>query len=57
MAFLGKRKWRFGNEERGLWRDILISKSGSWRVLNESKDSKNEFRWWKDHKRVCGQGV
>jgi len=36
-ALLGKWKWRLGKEEQGLWSDILFSKYGSWKALNDKK--------------------
>jgi len=54
IALLGKWKWRLGKKERGLWRDIITSKYGSLRALNESKDNRYDSLWWRDLGKVCG---
>ena len=52
-ALLGKWKWRLGTEEKGLWRDIIVSKYGSWRNFNDFNNYSNKSLWWKDLKKVC----
>ena len=54
MALLGKWKWRLGCEKSGLWKQVLESKYGSWRGLNDSVVSNIESWWWRDIKKVCG---
>jgi len=56
MALLGKWKWRLGKEDPRLWKEILDSKYGSWRALDEAKGSKLESWWWRDIKKLCGKG-
>ncbi|XP_027905945.1 uncharacterized protein LOC114165552 [Vigna unguiculata] len=34
-ALLAKWKWRLGVEDHGVWKQILDSKYGSWRVLGQ----------------------
>jgi len=57
MEVLGKWKWRLGTEEKGTWRDIIVSKYGFWRNFNDFKSYSNESLWWKDLKKVCGNTV
>jgi len=45
-----------GKEDPSLWKEILDSKYGSWRVLDEAKGSKLESWWWRDIKNLCGKG-
>lgn len=52
-ALLGKWKWMLGKEEKGLWRDVIEPKYGSWSSLNQVKGNANESSWWKDLKKVC----
>lgn len=52
VTLLGKWKWRLGLEEKGLWKDILVSKYGSWRTLNSESTNSKESRWWKDLRSV-----
>ena len=47
-------------EDYGLWKQVLDSKYGSWRNLNDSIISRSTSRWWLDIQKVCGsvtQGV
>jgi len=37
-----------------MWREVLESKYGSWRNLNETVILKSASRWWKDIHKVCG---
>jgi len=53
-ALLAKWKWRLGVEDHGVWKQILDSKYGSWRVLNEANTSRAASKWWKDIHKVCG---
>jgi len=53
-TLLAKWKWRLGMEDQGVWKHILDSKYGSWRMLNESNTSRTASRWWKDLHKVCG---
>jgi len=54
IALLAKWKWRLGIEGHGLWKEVLESKYGSWRNLNETNISRYASRWWKDIHKVCG---
>jgi len=57
VAILGKWKWRLEVEHKGLWKDILVSKYGSWRSLDSDNINTKESRWWKDLKTVTkGKG-
>jgi len=42
---VGKWKWRLEIEKKGLWREILVSKYGSWRDLDSCIERSNELRW------------
>jgi len=57
IALLAKWKWRLGMEDKGLWREVLESKYGSWRNLNEIVIPKSASRWWKDIHKVCGSST
>jgi len=57
MVLLGKWKWKLGKEDPSLWKEILNSKYGSRRALDEAKDSKLESWWWRDIKKLCGKGT
>jgi len=35
LALLGKWIWRLGSVEGGLWKKIIFSKYGGWRILGE----------------------
>jgi len=41
-------------EDHGVWKQILDSKYGSWRMLNEPKTCTVASRCWKDIHKVCG---
>jgi len=53
-ALLAKWKWRLGNMGEGLWREILTSKYGDWRNMNENKVQRKQSSWWQDLCRGCG---
>jgi len=55
IAFLAKWKWRLRTEKSGLWKDVLEFKYGSWRTLDSREVLKNESRWWRDIRKVCGE--
>jgi len=52
-ALLGKWKWTLGVDEKGLWKDIIVSKNGSWRSLDKEGNNNTESRWWKDLRNMC----
>jgi len=56
MALLGKWRWRLGKDHTGIWKDILESKYGSWRTLEDVKDSYHESWWWRDIRRITSGG-
>jgi len=58
-AVLGKWKWTLGSFEHGLWKDILVSKYGSWRNLSDPTTLRHASRWWCDLNKACedGQGI
>jgi len=41
-------------ENKGKWKEVLESKYGSWRNLNDFKITNNESLWWKDLRSVYG---
>jgi len=54
VALLAKWKWRLGTEDNGLWKQVLESKYGSWKNLNDPITLRFASRWWKDIHKVCG---
>ena len=52
LALLGKWIWRLGSDKGGLWKEILVSKYGSWISLREDGKSRKISLWWKDLKEV-----
>jgi len=54
-ALLAKLKLRLGYEEKGLWKDVIVSKYGSWRNLEQECSRENESRWWRDLRNICGK--
>jgi len=42
MVLLGKWKWILRKDHTRIWKDILESKYGSWRTLDDGKDSNHE---------------
>jgi len=54
MALLGKWKWRLGRDEPGLWKEVLLSKYGSWRALDRGIDGNYDSWWWRDIGKICG---
>jgi len=54
-VLLAKWNWRFVGEEKGLWKDNLVSKYG----LDSGRNQpllKNQSRWWRDLSKLCDQG-
>ena len=49
-ALLGKWIWRLETEKDGLWKEILESKYGGWRNLQEQRSNAKDSSWWKDLK-------
>lgn len=42
VALVEKWKWKLGIESKGLFKNIVESKYGSWRKLNYTKSTKGE---------------
>ncbi len=53
-ALLGKWIWRLETEKDGLWKEILESKYGGWRNLQEQRSNAKDSSWWRDLKGVWG---
>ena len=51
-AFVSKWKWRLGCEERGLSDQVLESKYGSWRSVNNFGNDRQKSRRWRDLKSI-----
>ena len=54
-ALLAKWKWRLLSEEKGIWKEILVSKY----CLGEDRgqeSSKSHSWWWRDIFRECDEG-
>jgi len=41
-----------GSVEGDLWKEVLDSKYGGWRNLNDDKSMYNASLWWKDLKKI-----
>jgi len=54
VSLLGKRIWRMDTEKGGLWKKILDSKYGGWRILQEQRSNAKDSNWWIDLKGVWG---
>ena len=52
-ALLAKWIWRFGWEEKGVWRDIIESRYGSCRDLRLRNGDRKASAWWQDLGKVC----
>jgi len=52
MALLGNQKWRLGNENQVLWKDVLESKYEKCRSPNNKKKARHESCWWRDITRL-----
>lgn len=51
VALLEKWIWRMRTKSKGKWKDIIESKFGGWRFLEERNGSK-ESRWRRDIKLI-----
>jgi len=54
-ALLAKWRWRLTVEEKGRWKDLLVSKYGSNSEVVPSP-VKLQSWWWRDLQKVCGEG-
>jgi len=54
-ALLAKWRWRLTVEEKGRWKDLLVSKYGSSSEVVHSP-GKLQSWWWRDLHKVCGEG-
>ena len=54
-ALLAKWRWRLVSEEKGMWKDLLISKYGQDQD-NQQTPVKLQTWWWKDLQKVCKEG-
>ena len=54
-ALLAKWRWRFVSKEKGMWKDLLISKYGLDQD-NQQTPVKLQTWWWKDLQKVCTEG-
>jgi len=52
LALLGKWIWRLRSDKGSLWKEILESKYGGWRVLRKGGKSSKDSLWWRDLKEV-----
>jgi len=53
IALLAKWKWRLGMEEVRVWRELIESRYGFWRDMNESSIARKNSTWWKDLCKAC----
>jgi len=49
-TLLGKWIWHLETEKSGLWKEILDSKYGGWRILQEQRSNAKDSSWWRDLK-------
>ena len=54
VALLGKWIWCLETEKGGLWKEILDSKYGGWRILQEQSSNAKDSSWWTNLKGVWG---
>jgi len=54
-TLLAKWKWRLMGEEKGMWKEILVSKYGM-DIERNRKNEKFHSWWWKDLCMSCGEG-
>jgi len=54
-ALLAKWRWRFLTEEKGRWKEMLVSKYGT-NVDTPQSPIKFQSWWWKDMQKVCKEG-
>jgi len=40
-------------DERDLWRDMIVSKCGSWRNIDQGSRNNSESKWWRDLGGIC----
>jgi len=53
LALLGKWIWRLNSDKGGLWREVIESKYGGWRGLNEQWDNNRKVSLcWRDLMKV-----
>lgn len=55
-ALLAKWKWRLGELEQGIWREVLELRYGTWRELDSTLANKTQLWWWRDLSKLCCKG-
>jgi len=49
MPLLGKWIWHLNADKCGLWREVIESKYGGWRIMKDYKARNiKAFIWWRD---------
>jgi len=38
-----------------LWRNLIVSKCGSWRNIDPGSRNSSESKWWRDLRGICGK--
>jgi len=55
VALLAKWKWRLLSDEKGRWKDVLLSKYGM-QQAHSMTNLKNHSWWWRDLSKSRGEG-
>ncbi|KAH1198965.1 hypothetical protein GmHk_18G052429 [Glycine max] len=54
-TLLAKWKWGSFRNDQSLWGQVIESRYGGWRGLEERGGGRNSSIWWRDLRRVCGE--
>ena len=55
LALLAKWKWRLISEEKGRWKEMLVSKYGLGSEVSQTPVRLQSW-WWRDLSKACGEG-
>ena len=50
LALLGKWRWNLFHHQEELWAQVLDSKYGGWRCMDDERRGNNKSLWWQDLK-------
>lgn len=53
VQYASIRRKRFRCEKDRLWKEIIKSKYGGQRELNDNLDDKYDSLWWIDNRKLC----
>jgi len=54
-TLLAKWKWSLMSEEKGKWKEILVSKYCTGAVRSQDSGNRHSW-WWRDLSKACGEG-